>query len=132
MLLASGSYDGTVWIWNLETGKLVAGPFKGISRVGSVRFSPDLKKLAVKLDWGTCLEVWDVQSQKSDVKIGKPGGGGRFTLSSVFWTNTSKTIIAAFKFSLTADSDSELDLYGHTKTIYEFDTIMLETVGAPF
>ncbi|KAG2336706.1 WD40 repeat-like protein [Suillus weaverae] len=116
-LLASGSYDGTVWIWNLETGKLVAGPFKSI----------DSKKLAVKLDVGTCLEVWDVQSQKLDARIGKPGGPG--TLSPIFWTNKNKTIIAVFKF---ADLESALVVEDYTKTISEFDAVKLKTVGAPF
>ncbi|KAG2066049.1 WD40 repeat-like protein [Suillus decipiens] len=52
-LLASGSIDK---IWNLETGKLVAGPFKSTDWVGAIRFSSDSKKLAVKSAWMTCLE----------------------------------------------------------------------------
>ncbi|KAG2745611.1 WD40 repeat-like protein [Suillus brevipes Sb2] len=44
--LASGSDDKTARIWNLDTGKLVAGPFKSEDYVGAVRFSPDSKKLA--------------------------------------------------------------------------------------
>jgi WD40 repeat protein len=50
-LMASGSEDETVRIWNLETGKLVAGPLESIDWVGAVRFSTDSKKLAVEL-WG--------------------------------------------------------------------------------
>jgi WD40 repeat protein len=46
-LLASGSFDKTVRIWNLDTGKLVA-PFRCEDWVGAVQFSPDLKKLAVR------------------------------------------------------------------------------------
>jgi WD40 repeat protein len=46
-LLASGSADQTARIWNLDTRKLVAGPFKSEDMVGAVRFSPDSKKLAV-------------------------------------------------------------------------------------
>ncbi|KAG1859348.1 hypothetical protein DFJ58DRAFT_288372 [Suillus subalutaceus] len=126
-LLASVSDDETARIWNLETGKLVAGPFKSIGEIGAVRFSHDSKKLAVKLDWGTCLEVWDVQSQKLDVRIGKLTGLG-ILFSPVFWTNKNKTIIVAFQINFTAD----LDRYDHTKTIYEFDAVTLETVGAPF
>ncbi|KIK31436.1 hypothetical protein CY34DRAFT_103303 [Suillus luteus UH-Slu-Lm8-n1] len=41
---ASGSLDETARIWNLDTGKLVAGPFKREDSVGAVRFSPDSKK----------------------------------------------------------------------------------------
>ncbi|KAG2343537.1 WD40 repeat-like protein [Suillus weaverae] len=133
-LLASGSADETARIWNLETGKLVAGPFKSVGRVGAVRFSPDSKKLAVRLDLGTCLEVWDVQSQKLDVSIGKPSRRG-VASSPIFWSNgKNKTIIAAFKFkfSFVADSVSDLDIDDHTKSIYEFDAVTLKTVGAPF
>ncbi|KAG2343548.1 WD40 repeat-like protein [Suillus weaverae] len=128
-LLASGSFDETARIWNLETGKLVAGPFKSGGYVGAVRFSPDSKKLAVKLDLGTCLEVWDVQSQKLDVRIGK-ASGREVALTPIFWTNKNKTIIAAFEFSFPADSP--LDVFDSAKTIYEFDAVTLETVGAPF
>ncbi|KIK32054.1 hypothetical protein CY34DRAFT_40282, partial [Suillus luteus UH-Slu-Lm8-n1] len=53
--LASGSWDTTARIWNLDTGKLV---FKSESLVGAVRFSPDSKKLAV-MSTRTRLEVWD-------------------------------------------------------------------------
>ena len=48
MLLASGSADSTARIWNLETGKLVDGPFGSIDWVGAVQFSTDSKKLAAK------------------------------------------------------------------------------------
>jgi len=52
-LLASGSYS-TARIWNLDTGKLVAGPFKNDIdwQLGLVRFSDDMKKLAVKSESG--------------------------------------------------------------------------------
>jgi WD40 repeat protein len=126
-LLASGSFDETMRIWNLETGKLVAGPFKSIGSVGVVRFSLDSKKVAVELDWGTCLEIWDIHLQKLDIRIGKPTGRG-LAGTPIFWTNQNKTIIASFEFNPTAD----LDIYDLTKTIYEFDAVTLNTVGAPF
>jgi WD40 repeat protein len=110
----------------MDTGKLVAGPFKLKSedRVGAVRFSPDSKKLAVKSDSGRYLEVRDVQSQKLDVKVGvnryRRSGPGS-THSPVFWTK-NKTIIAAFSFTR---GDG-------IRTIYEFDPSTLVTVGTPF
>ncbi|KAG1766359.1 hypothetical protein EV702DRAFT_1204148 [Suillus placidus] len=112
-LLASASVGETARIWNLETGKLVPGPFKS-SWVDSVRFSPDSKKLAVKLSLGTCLEVWDVRSRKLDRRI------------------------AAFEFSFIlhpfdeSAAESALDLENYTNTIYEFDAVTLKIVGAPF
>jgi WD40 repeat protein len=69
-LLASGADDFTARIWNLDTGKLVAGPFKSIGMVGAVRFSTNSKKLALKSDVGKCVEVWDIESQKLDVRVG--------------------------------------------------------------
>jgi WD40 repeat protein len=136
-LLASGSRDKTARIWNLDTGKLVAGPFKSIGRMGTVRFSPNSKKLAVKLDWGTCLEIWDVQSQKLDVRIGNINPGHlTVSLSPIFWTNKNKTVIAAFEFTTEySESIKQPDIDDPSsgpKMIYEFDASTLETVGAPF
>jgi WD40 repeat protein len=120
--LASGSLDFTSRIWNLDTGKLVAGPFRSEDYVGTVRFSQDSKKLAVVSWTSTCLEVWDVQSQKLDVKVGKFGQPAGGTLSPVFWTTNNKTIIASFSFTTDVPA----------KTVYEFDASTLETVGTPF
>ncbi|KAG2111093.1 hypothetical protein DEU56DRAFT_936215 [Suillus clintonianus] len=118
--LASGSEDWAARIWSLDTGKLVAGPFKSVDYVGAVGFSTDSKKLAIKSDTGMCLEVWDIQTQKSD-RVGKYGGGPPFTYTPVFWTNKDKNIIAAFSF--TEDNPT---------TIYEFNASTLKTVGTPF
>jgi WD40 repeat protein len=108
----------------LDTGKLVAGPFKCEDGVGAVRFSPDSKKLAVKSQSGRCLEVWDIQSQKLDVKVGEYRRSGTLTYSPIFWTNKNENIIAAFSFTSTT--------YDEITTIYEFNASTLETVGTPF
>jgi WD40 repeat protein len=98
-LLTSGSVDGTVRIWNLDTGKFVSGPFSTeAGRVEAVRFSQDSKKLAVLSCYGNCLEVWDVKTQKLDRRVGKgiDADGGRLICDRpVFWTNKG-TILAAF------------------------------------
>jgi WD40 repeat protein len=121
-LLASGSNDRTARIWNLETGKLVAGPFESENWVGAIRVSTDSKKLAVELWAGKCLEVWDIQSQKLDVMIGNRSGSGGPISAPIFWTNNNKNILAAFTFT---KNDA-------AKTIYELDASTLETVGTPF
>ncbi|KAG1737356.1 hypothetical protein EDD22DRAFT_342942 [Suillus occidentalis] len=135
-LLAIGSRDKTARIWNLDTGKLVAGPFKSIGHMGAVRFSPDSKKLAARLDMGTCLEIWDIQSQKLDVRIGELGNSLAVILSSIFWTNKNKTVITTFDFTTDSESiklpDMADDGSWGPKMIYEFDASTLETVGAPF
>ena len=110
-LLASGSGDQTVCIWDLDTGKLVAGPLQCARTVGAVRFSQGSMKLAVKSELGKCLEVWEW-----DI-------GGQITRAPVFWTTNDKSIVAAFTFTPVMDD---------AKTIYEFDASTLDTVGVPF
>ncbi|KAJ8589061.1 WD40 repeat-like protein [Rhizopogon salebrosus TDB-379] len=68
-LLASGSGDGTVRLWALETGKLEVGPFEIGCGLGAVRFSPDSRKLAVSSKRGNCLELWNVQTNKLEGRI---------------------------------------------------------------
>jgi len=121
-LLAGESFDRTVLIWGMDTGERVAGPFKSRDKVAAVRFSPDSKKLAVRSILGKCLEVWDVQTQKLDARVGKRGGG---TLTTpIFWTKKG-TILAVFNFDFDFDDSKPT-------TIYEFDASTLETVGDPF
>jgi WD40 repeat protein len=119
-LFASGSSDQTTRIWSLDTGKLVAGPFESPDMVGAVRFSRDLKKLAVNSDVSKCLEVWNVETQKLDKRVGEYAIRNR-ARTPVFWTN-EETILAVFSFTVEDDA----------MTIYEFDASTLETVGAPF
>jgi WD40 repeat protein len=125
-LLASGSGDSTAKIWNLDTGKLVAGPFQSVGWVGAIRFSQDSKKLATKSIAGSCLEVWDVQTQKLDRRVGK-WRYGYGTNAPVFWTN-KETILVAFTFDEAVDNSEPVA----ATTIYEFDASTLETVRAPF
>jgi WD40 repeat protein len=118
-LLASGSDDNTARIWNLDTGKLVAGPFKSVDWVGAVRFSPDSKKLAVKSNTGMYLEVWDVQSQKLDVKADVFARTRALTYTPVFWTNNN-IISSRNQFHREPEEDDVI-------TIYEFDASTLES-----
>jgi WD40 repeat protein len=124
-LLASGSWDGTARIWNLETSELVAGPFKCIEgRAGVlVRFSHDSRKLAVTSR--SCLGVWDIQAQKLTNKVGIPVGLP-WSPVPVFWATEDRTIVTAVCFT---DGEDNVE---YPKTIYEFDSSTLETVGTPF
>ncbi|KAG2048833.1 YVTN repeat-like/Quino protein amine dehydrogenase [Suillus hirtellus] len=123
-LLVGGTFDG-IRIWRLDTGELVAGPFKtgkdDLSSITSVRLSEDSRKLAVSSNWGQYLQVWDVQAQKLLVQRSSP-----IDLEihlPVFWTTKDKSIVAAFSFTRTDEPP---------RTIYEFDASTLKTVGAPF
>lgn len=59
--IASGSRDGTVIVWCLETGQRLAGPFKQGQSVLSVRFSPRGDRLA-STGWHIPIHVWNVCS----------------------------------------------------------------------
>ncbi|KAJ8582334.1 WD40 repeat-like protein [Rhizopogon salebrosus TDB-379] len=129
-LLASGSRDstGAVRIWSLDTGELVAGPFDTVGSpggVGAVRFSHDSRKLAVRSQYESWLEVWDIQAQKLDNKVRKPSSYmGPWPHVPVFWTTKDRTIVTTFCFTDGNDDPA--------KTIYQFDSSTLETVGTPF
>lgn len=112
----------------METGKLVAGPlpYDPNDSTGVVRFSQDSKKFAISSEIGRSLEVWDVQTQKLDVRVGKSCYGTVIADTPIFWTTKDKSIVAVFDFK-DKESDS-VDL----NTIYEFDALTLEIVGAPF
>ncbi|KAG1726813.1 uncharacterized protein EDB91DRAFT_55967 [Suillus paluster] len=135
-LLAGGSTDhkwnggSTTQIWSLDTGKLVAGPFKMDYLQGRVRFSRDSKKLAVLSNIGKRLEVWDVQTQKLVVSVGNSSYGIIMAYPPVFWTTQDKTIVAAFSFK--KFEHHNLEYWDEPDTIYEFDASTLEIVGAPF
>lgn len=59
---ASGSFDGTVKIWDAESGELLAGPLPAPDRCATfaVAFSPDGLKLVSGHEDGS-LVVWDTQ-----------------------------------------------------------------------
>ncbi|KAG2156394.1 quinon protein alcohol dehydrogenase-like superfamily [Suillus clintonianus] len=104
-MLVGGSCDD-VWIWSLKTGELMAGPFRSTTTgsrngahpwLGVVRFSQDSKKLAVLSSTGRCLEVWDVQTQKLDLKV-EESRYGTVTSTPIFWTTKDESIVAAFSF----------------------------------
>ncbi|KAG2335289.1 WD40 repeat-like protein, partial [Suillus weaverae] len=121
-LLAGGSIDG-IRIWNLDTGELVAGPFK-ISDiyVNALQFSADSRKLAVLSGW-KFLQVWDIQTVQKLV-VTRETFSGVFSriYSPIFWTTKHKSIVSTFNFT----SDDPVT------TIYELDASTLEPVGDPF
>lgn len=59
--IASGSNDGTVRVWNGQTGMSIGGPLRARGAVNSVSFSPDGARLLSGAAGGA-LEVWDVKS----------------------------------------------------------------------
>jgi WD40 repeat protein len=121
-LLASDS-DGTMRVWSLETGKLVAA-FRS-NLVCAIRFSQNSKKIAVNSNMGKCLEVWDVQTQRLIARLGVGNVHGHSTTHTpVIWTN-KETILTLFNFG----GNDELSSFA---MIREFDSSTLETVGPSF
>ena len=61
MTLASGSYDNTVHLWDVESGALKTILIGHTGRVTSVSFSPDGLTLA-SASWDATVHLWDVES----------------------------------------------------------------------
>ncbi|MDE0316188.1 MAG: sigma-70 family RNA polymerase sigma factor [Candidatus Poribacteria bacterium] len=63
-LLACGSNDSTIKLWNSDTGELLATFTGHLSNVGSLSFSPDSNMLASGSADGT-VRLWDIKSRKA-------------------------------------------------------------------
>ncbi|MEH2217176.1 MAG: ribosome assembly protein 4, partial [Nostoc sp.] len=62
--LASGSYDNTIKLWDVSTGKAIKTLTGHSSRVFSVGFSPDGKTLASG-SYDNTIKLWDVSTGKA-------------------------------------------------------------------
>jgi len=67
--LASGTQDGTVWLWEIATGKEILVLRPGQTAVESVAFSPDGKLLACR-DHNSGISLWDAATGKSVRRFG--------------------------------------------------------------
>jgi hypothetical protein len=67
-LIAGGGFDGTLKVWDAQTGKelLTLKGYTGV--VNSVCFSPDGKRIAAGISDGT-VKVWDVQTGQQALTI---------------------------------------------------------------
>ncbi|KDN39301.1 hypothetical protein RSAG8_08936, partial [Rhizoctonia solani AG-8 WAC10335] len=60
--IATGSLDGSVWVSDIHTGTVIAGPFKGHrAQVYSVAFSPSGAHIA-SCSWDETIIIWDSQT----------------------------------------------------------------------
>ncbi len=95
-ILAAGSDDKTVWLWEIQSGKLLRRVRGHEERVDHVFFTPDSKK-GVSIDrYGTCL-VWDAEGDAEPKKF-QTGARGVSTLSPdgklLCFSNGNDTIVA--------------------------------------
>ena len=91
-ILATGSYDKTVILWDVASRKPVGEPLKGHSSlVSSWAFSPDDKTLASGSYDGTVI-LWDVASRKP---LGGPLRSYSAAVSSIAFNPHGKILAAA-------------------------------------
>ena len=90
--VASGSYDGTVRVWSVESGDGVLRPIKtGHEYVLAVAYSPDTSKFATGGYNEDAIKIWDAMTGKllSTLEQGS-------SVWSLAWTSDQKKLIAGF------------------------------------
>jgi len=87
-VLASGSDDGTVRLWDVASGRQIGRPLNGHSGAYSVAFSPDGKILASGKEDGT-VRLWDVATAP---QIGKLLNGHAGAVDSVAFSSDGKIL----------------------------------------
>ncbi len=85
--LATGSYDKTIKLWNLETGKIIHTLIGHSDSVNSVSFSPDSKILATGSADKT-IKLWDVETGKEIRTL----IGDNSSINSVSFSPDGKTL----------------------------------------
>ena len=123
--LASGSFDNTIILWDVETQKQIEQPLyehksKVFSKVFSVSFSPDGKKLASGSEDGTII-LWDVETQKP---IGMPLIGHKTIVMSVSFSQDGKMLASGswdstiILWDVKTQKPIGQPLYGHDKVVH--------------
>ena len=154
-ILANGSVDGTIRLWNVNGGKLLNILFDHYGIVTSLNFSPDGKLLASGSYDGSIL-IWDLQSGKPEPFIAERmnsiscvsfshngsmlvGGGvnGDIFLFDVETRNTVKTFvghISEISRMMFSPDDSKIASIGWDGTIRLWDIEtgnLIKTLSVP-
>ncbi len=93
-LLATGGLDGTVRLWDTETGKLVRALIGHDSYVYGLDFAPDGTVLATAGTFDTTVRLWDVRSGMPLRVLKQQIDMPRY-LTHVSWSPDAKTVLAA-------------------------------------
>src|ERR1700761_8262095 len=88
--LASGCDDGTIWVWNLETGNFFKRLSGHTSSVNSVCFSSD-GQLIASGSWDYSVRVWNLESGK---EVSKPFKGHTHSVSSVSFSPNGRLVVS--------------------------------------
>ena len=73
--IASGYHNGTIRLWNPDTGKPIGEPLHGTGQVNSLAFSPDGLRLVAGDEDGT-VRVWDTARSALIRELRAPRGRG--------------------------------------------------------
>ncbi|KAG8993437.1 hypothetical protein FRB94_010802 [Tulasnella sp. JGI-2019a] len=107
--IVSGSWDGTLRLWDPATGTLVRDPWKSTQGVMCVAWSPD-GKMIVSGGHGHTLELWD---STTGARIGEAWKGHTDFIWSLAWSPDSKWVVSG----------------SHDETFRVWDSATGETVG---
>jgi WD40 repeat protein len=117
-LIATGSTDGSVKLWEVDTGKQIKAIIKHPNPVSSISFSPNGNLLAVGLDTGA-ITLWDI-NYKERIKTLKGHEGKVYSLRF----NKDGSLLASGSEDKTVklwdmkSGDEIKSLKGHTGLVY--------------
>lgn len=89
-ILAGGSWDKTIKLWDAKTGKLIRTLFGHDSYVGTVKFSPDGRTLASG-SFDRTIKLWNINTGELERTIRSKGGA----VHKVEFSTDGKIVAAA-------------------------------------
>ncbi len=123
-IIASGSEDKTICLWDMLTGKQKVILIGHNHRVYSVAFSPDGKTLASASDDDT-IRIWDVITGEDKMILTQPGGHEEKVegITSVAFSPDGKTLASGSRDHIIIlwDIDtgkSKMTLFGHRYPVF--------------